>query len=1205
MAGLALTAWSAWAGPIVPVEWVESAGGQYVDIDLKGESGLKAEIDMAWTDPSNDKVFMGCSLSTTHDYYGNIWFLGTHNANTSRGLYNGYRDATSYARVFPEAGERALYTSFLDADLQQLTMNGEVVLTKNTAGEFDTAVGYEGTKGTEGVDGGWSIYVFANHTHRSGNSGAVYQSKARCYGIKVWKKAAGNTTPGDYTGATLVRDLVPAVQDSVAGLWDKVTDRFFPGQGSMAQAPSRLKYQVGTTYEWTGAGGDGKWSNPANWQVDGVVATEKPYSFCSLVFGASAQGTSENDIEGLSIVKMSFSNAAKVTLTGNPLTLIGSGCVMSCAAGVASIDIHNDLYLTIDGQTLGNDTIPAAGTTIGFYGDIVADGLSVCMNFDNGNVKSQTVDFYGHVSASRLSLSDAPRAQCYYHFHSSSNAIGYLTTNWGYGPCYDAADALSSDTVLSFNHLTPENHPHCQSHYLRADLVANRIDSEPLPDGFYNIDHIQCYDNQPHTLTLRGSADATTSAVLQHQVSLVWDPVDDYTQTFLDRLHTTVGSLTVKGGTLRSGGTNSFPSVNRLVIAAGATFDAASTVSGILASCKEVLIGAGGTLKLSAGIVNPFPADAVFSLAESARLVAADGTPPFSVGNITIDGVPLIAGDYTGAAGSAGTVIPQIVGPVKISVAGCAGTYWNGAVSDKFDVADNWTAGVPTAGNPAYIGKYGTYTVKLDAPLAQPTDVLQLLANAADDGVKTLEVSTAATIGGKLTLGRGGRIVVTAGGELTLAELPSWQGGGAIEVAGTLKTMKTPYNSPYIKSVDVRLSGNGKWLQCEDYEWPNLSIDSRAGETNLFEITDNGYFDIGAALTPPSLPNNLYLNRSNPDGVMGMRLAGNGIAKLGRSFDVAVGNGSCAFVEMSDDSYLLNRYYSATFGKGGDDPENPAVGELHMTGGCFDHYVANNETNNYNGLTFGYSLLGSGVCSIGRLYLEDGVVTNRGNGMVYLGLGAARGEIHQTGGRFIDVAVASRHYEQVVDECERPIVIGMCGGEGLWDMSGGYAECSRYVFVGGCTPEYMGKNPLRFPAAAPARGVLRIRGGEFKVAEDVVVSYAGEGQVEMGEGGELKAKNLELCDSSGTTLRFCPAGTTSGRVTLSGALKVGEHAKVEVDASNWARTDTGWVTLLEAGENLPDGNWLVMKNLPPKCTVNVYGKLLRLGIPRGMQINIR
>lgn len=1193
------------AGPVVLVDWVEGAGNQYVDIGLKAESGLKAEIDMEWTDPDPDKVFMGCSISTTSHYDGNFWFLGSNNSNAQRGLYNGYRNATSYAKKFPEANVRTLYTSVLDAGLQEVSTNGVALLTKADANPFDSATGY-GT--IPGEEGGWSIYVFANHTRKSGAVGAIYQAKAKCYGIKVWKKAAGNTTPGDYTGATLVRDLKPAVQDGNAGLWDEVTQRFYPGQGSYAQAPSYLKYPAGKTYEWTGAGNDGKWSTPANWKVDGETATVPPYSLCNLVFGAEASGESENDIDGLCLEKISFAHASKVVLRGKAITLYGTGCVMPCDTGHASIEIHNDLILTVDGQSFGNDKNCGAGATVGFYGNIEAEGLSIGMSFDNNNKWEQTVDFYGRVTAAALSLGEVNGAQCFYHFHSSGNPIGFLTTNWGYGPSYDAENALTADTVLSFSHARPENHPHCQSHYLCADQVANCIVSDPLPPKFYDIDHIQGYDNKPHTLTLRGSQDAVTSCVLQHKISLVWDPVGDYTQTFLDRVHTTTGSLTVKGGTLRSGGTNSFSSVSRLVIAAGATFDAASTNTGLFAACKDVSIGDGGTLKLGGGVADPFPADAVVTMSSGARIEAADDTPAFSLGNVVIDGVPLVAGDYTGAGGTSGTVIPQIVGKVKVSVTGCAGTYWSGAAGDRFNVADNWTAGVPASGNPATIGKYGTYTVKLDDPATPETGDLRLLADSNDVGVKTLEVSTAATIGGTLTFGRGGRIVVAEGGDLTLAERPVWQEGGTIEVEGTLRTKKTQSNVSYVKGADVKISGHGQWLQSNaDDAWPSMSLDSVGGVTNCFEIGDNGLFDWGAEI---SMPSAFHLNWYNANGVMGLKLAGNGFAKLGRTFNVAVGSGSKAFVEMRGDSYLLNRYYCATFGKSGEDSANPAVGELYMKGGCFDHYVSNNETNNYNGLTFGSSEAGSGACSIGRLYLEDGVVTNRGNGLVYLGVGPARGEVHQTGGRFIACQVAQRHYEQTVVECERPIILGMCGGEGIWEMSGGYVECSRFVFVGGCTPEYIGKNPLKFPEKAPGRGLLKITGGEYKVAEDVVVSYAGEGTVEIGAGGLLTAKNLELCDPEyeefGATLRFRPGDGTSGKVTLSGALKLGTRSKVVVDASNWSDETCGLVTLLEAGTALPEsGDWLVVENLPPHGTVTVRGNRLRMGIPRGMAIIVR
>ena len=137
-------------------------------------------------------------------------------------------------------------------------------------------------------------------------------------------------------------------------------------------------------------------------------------------------------------------------------------------------------------------------------------------------------------------------------FHTDGNAWEGITVLDGGIINFAAAGAMPVSTVLTFGTDSWPNGAGCSYRLVGFDQTCDRIESAFPADGSGKVYDTFAVggDGNPHTLTLRGSGDALCSVKLQDAISLVWDPVGDFTQTFADRVHTTTGSLAVKGGTL-------------------------------------------------------------------------------------------------------------------------------------------------------------------------------------------------------------------------------------------------------------------------------------------------------------------------------------------------------------------------------------------------------------------------------------------------------------------------------------------------------------------------------------------------------------------------------------------------------------------------------------------------------------------------------
>ena len=182
------------------VDYVEAHGNTYVDTEVIGRSGTKAEADMEWLVLGGDYAFLdargndGTSANNTR-----ILMIHSNQSYMSLG-YGAWIANNANGRTYA-TGMRYTITSDLRAGSQTLVVNGDTVYSGTSAASYNT---------------GYNLYLFANNL-----AGEVKNcGHARLYGLKIWQDGV------------LVRDFRPCRKRGVLALYDAVGGRiFYAGQG--------------------------------------------------------------------------------------------------------------------------------------------------------------------------------------------------------------------------------------------------------------------------------------------------------------------------------------------------------------------------------------------------------------------------------------------------------------------------------------------------------------------------------------------------------------------------------------------------------------------------------------------------------------------------------------------------------------------------------------------------------------------------------------------------------------------------------------------------------------------------------------------------------------------------------------------------------------------------------------------------------------
>ena len=174
------------------VDYVESDGTQYVDLDIVGRSGMRVTTRMLWVKlpGGNGGGYIGAKSGYTEFFpvyhYSYRWYLGygiTHGVNTN-----------------PSAEVVYDIVSVLRNGEQTMTVNGKTNISETVKNECNT---------------GLNLYLFAINY-----SGGNYNTKARCYSLKI----ETNTVDGAWVTARYFR---PITVDGEGALCDIVSGNIY------------------------------------------------------------------------------------------------------------------------------------------------------------------------------------------------------------------------------------------------------------------------------------------------------------------------------------------------------------------------------------------------------------------------------------------------------------------------------------------------------------------------------------------------------------------------------------------------------------------------------------------------------------------------------------------------------------------------------------------------------------------------------------------------------------------------------------------------------------------------------------------------------------------------------------------------------------------------------------------------------------------
>lgn len=555
-------------------------------------------------------------------------------------------------------------------------------------------------------------------------------------------------------GGKVVRDMVACRSDGRLCFYDKIEGLLYDIGGGGTPVEDAVDAPLACS--WTGAGGDGKWSNPANWE-DGIAPVAGSRVWMTLTDAAGA--VFENDVDGLKINKIAFSGGSELTINGKALEITGdTGTVWQNDCPV----VCNVPIKTATGGTF------VFNQPTDFNGAITSDGTGL-LSFDAYAAVNGDVNFNAAISVpdGKVALNAATptlihcrgpvtcaEIQSSGNFYPAGSTFLYeplaevsrLQINYRRFVC-KAADILPHGMYVDWNgggtagRLVLNGYDQTVNYLTGTNPSGMSETGTPAGSGheLTSSESTKIAEHQPSTLTIAATQSAEAPVKVTGKVSLVYDAADAaFVQTFSYRTNTTYGAITVKKGTVKLDKGARFINVPKITIEAEGAFE----------------IGAGN------GIANPLPALKRIDLASGAALMIPEGVA-ITAERVFLDGRALTAEEISGASWLSGGGSLQLV-------AG-SGNYWKDAASGAWGAAANWTTGVPTTTIPAVIdaglaGGAG-YTVTVAEDVAPIT---QLTVGAEGISPVTLAIDALLPFGGgwmafdanaNVTVGDGGKIL--------------------------------------------------------------------------------------------------------------------------------------------------------------------------------------------------------------------------------------------------------------------------------------------------------------------------------------------------------------------------------------------------------------------------------------------------------------
>ena len=257
------------------VRYVEATGSQYVDTGVQARWGTKAEMKVEWLAFADASFLAARNSGDTRLYFCHCYpesaypRMLTALRDYKYLAYGGWFCCYETNRVY------SIVSELTSPDANNMVTN--IVTVDGLQMSFMDGSANPVSMVREKLDVGRSLYLFACNN----NGSAVYQSKTRCYSLKIWQD--GN----------LVRDFQPCMKDNRAGLYDAVSETIFYS-GSSADLVCDPDSEVPDEYidyvesQGESANGDGLYSAYLDTGVIGRSGTKMTGEFAFLGNGDEA-----------------------------------------------------------------------------------------------------------------------------------------------------------------------------------------------------------------------------------------------------------------------------------------------------------------------------------------------------------------------------------------------------------------------------------------------------------------------------------------------------------------------------------------------------------------------------------------------------------------------------------------------------------------------------------------------------------------------------------------------------------------------------------------------------------------------------------------------------------------------------------------------------------------------------------------------------
>lgn len=572
--------------------------------------------------------------------------------------------------------------------------------------------------------------------------------------------------------------------------------------------------------------------------------------------------------------------------------------------------------------------------------------------------------------------------------------------------------------------------------------------------------------------------------------------------------------------------------------------------------------GAGNVLKVASSLTIPYEkftlvdgATVNFIVPESAMVTLAGGVGALT--GVYLNGVPA-----------------ELDANGQLSY---VGSRWKVAQDGDWDDDAKWIGGVPVASDLASVDQAGaSYTVSITKEPVQPGTLV--LANEGSN-VTTLSVANPAWLAGTdLELRSGGRLLL--GGEAVMSSVGdlsfvNWQ-GGEVKMSGNAKmnlsskdttlevgtgTLRVSDNATIRNSVNswkisLKPGADGETSRLIFDGLAQQSVpagtmivgDSVAGGTGVLDVDWTGEYQASDVKTS--------LFQTGPTAIYRLAVGcrwGYGVFNFWRGF-VNIGNQGLS-VGSAD-------------GASTSETACNAEGTVNQFGGNLSV-----RANNATAATYPMGFMVGDGCRLNANKVQTSMLSGTYNlsggtntviaGYSCVGVGFASGTVNQTGGFFShdSEATSSSRTNHLTGEnrFEFPMIIGLMGGQGVYNLSGGMVEVKKELYVGGIPVDdcpWATENPWAMTSCPINRhdavGTLNVTGGEFSMPENnIYLAADGTGTLSLGGTGKVEANTLVLSNQNATLKFTAPVnGFTSAPLVLNGDLVIGEDAKLVLDMTS-------------------------------------------------------